>query len=69
MNTNTLSGITDSRSGDYYDKATDQYLCVAFELGKPKIIGGYSKSACLQEPRFKSMASKRVWANYFGIEV
>lgn len=60
-----LSGITDKRSGDYYDKRTNQYFCIAFELGKAKVIGGYDKSAADQNPDFKKFASMKIWGNYF----
>ena len=49
---------------DYFDKRTQQYLCIAFEQNGPKVVGGYSASACQQCPGFQNLASKRIWAAY-----
>ena len=59
-----IKSMLSGKSGDYEHLPTDEYLCVAFENGEPKIIGGYSLSACLQDKDFGRAASRRIWNAY-----
>lgn len=64
MDDGILKAIINPKSGDYYCEKTDQFICIAME-DTPRVIGAYSRSACLVDSGFQSFASKQIWKEYF----